>query len=189
MPPKRTKTPKSSKAASAKPPGTAVRTLGVPARGTHPAKTFTSKPVPVDFAGPEHRYNRADLVIDGIFHSEASYEGRVFLNNPEADEKTPRTLDQGYAGSFHIFGHGGCLGDPGHCEVNEHNREAYDFRPPHPLTPAKKSVTVTDALRAAAKKGKTVTITIVPVVAAANELCDTDNVFRFGNMQFVTYNP
>src|ERR1700730_9488090 len=73
-------------------------------------------------------------------HGEASYEGRIFLNNPKADAETPKDLAHGYAGSFHIFGHGGCLGDVGHCEVSQHNRESYDFRSPHPLTPAKKRV-------------------------------------------------
>lgn len=184
----------SAKAAAAKrpaapAPAAAVATLGVPKRPTTPAKTYTSKPVPIEFAGPDHRYTRADLEIDGIFHSEASYEGRIFLNNPTANQDTPRTPDKGYAGSFHIFGHGGCLGDPGHCEVNEHNREAYDFRQPHPLTPAKKRVTVTNVLREIAKTNKAVTVTVVPVVTAANELCDTQNVFRFSDMKFVTYNP
>jgi hypothetical protein len=169
--------------------GSSQRTLGAATRGTHPAKTYTSKPVLIDLAGPEHRYNRADLEIDGIFHAEASYEGRIFLNNPAADESTPRTPEKGYAGSFYIFGHGGCLGDPGHCEVNEHNREAYDFRSPHPLTLAKKRVTVTNVLREIAKTNKTVTVTVVPVVTATNELCDADNVFRFENMHFVTNNP
>lgn len=167
-----------------------TRTLGVPVRGTRPAKTFTSGAVQIDFAGPEHRFGRADLEINGIFHGEASYEGRIFLNNPSASEKTPKTLKNGYAGSFYIFGHGGCLGDPGHCEVNEQEREAYDFRPPHPLTPARKRVTVTAALRAIAKTNRkvTVTVTVVPVVTAANELCDTQNVFRCENMNFITYN-
>src|SRR6266853_5963291 len=84
-----------------------TRTLGVPRRGTRPAKVFTSKPVSIDFAGPGHRYVRADLEIDGIFHGEASYEGRIFLNNPGANEQTATTPENGYAGSFQIFGHGG----------------------------------------------------------------------------------
>ena len=83
---------------------------------------------------------------------------------------------------------GGCLGDPGHCEVNESKREPYDFRPPHPLTPASKRVTVTNALREIAKTTSQVTVTVVPIVTAANELCDTENVFRFGAMKFLTYN-
>lgn len=176
------------KKSARKEPAAAPRRLGAPKRIGGGAKTFTSKPVPIDFAGPDHRLTRADLEIDGIYHGEASYEGRIFLNNPAADHATPRNRENGYAGSFHIFGHGGCLGDPGHCEVNEHKREAYDFRPPHPLTLASKRVNVTDTLRDLAKTNKQVTITVVPVITAANELCDTENVFRCENMRFVSYN-
>jgi hypothetical protein len=168
-------------------PAAISKPLGVPVRGKQ-ATRFVSKPVPIDFAGPEHRYRRADLEIDGIYHGEASYEGRIFLNNPSADENTPRDLIHGYAGSFHVFGHGGCLGDPGHCEINEHNRDAYDFRAPHPLTPAKKRVTVTNTLREIARKNATATVTVVPIVTATTELCDTTNVFRCESMRFVTYN-
>jgi hypothetical protein len=164
------------------------RRLGPPRRIGGGAKTFTSRPVPIDFAAPDHRLTRADLEIEGIFHGGASYEGRVFLNNPKADHTTPRDREHGYAGSFYIFGHGGCLGDPGHCEVKEDTRERYDFRAPHPLTLALKRVTVTDTLRDLAKTNKEVTVTIVPVVSAANELCDTEDVFRCENMRFVSYN-
>jgi hypothetical protein len=165
-----------------------ARLPGAPERPTHPAKTYTSKPVPIAFAGAGHRFSRADLEISGIFHGEASYEGRIFFNNSAADENTPCTIDQGYAGSFHIFGHGGCFGDAGHCDVHEH-REAYDFRQPHPLTPAKKRVTVTNALREVARTNQQTTVTIVPVVSATTELCDPHNVFRFEQMRLVTYDP
>ena len=164
------------------------RTLGAPRRPRSPAKIFTSAPIQLDFAGPDHRFTRADLEIDGIYHGEASYEGRIFLNNPKADARTATTPENGYAGAFHIFGHGGCLGDAGHCDVNEHHRQPYDFRPPHPLTPAKKRVTVTKTLREIAKNTTSVTVTVVPVVTAAHELCDTENVFRCENLHFVTYN-
>jgi hypothetical protein len=164
------------------------RALGAPRRGTKPAKIFTSPPVDIEFATPDHRYSRADLEIRGIYHGEASYEGRVFLNNPGATAQTGKTLSNGYAGSFHIFGHGGCLGDEGHCEVHEDHRDPYDFRNPHPLTPARKVVTVTTALREIAKTATTVTVTVVPVVSAANELCDEENVFRCEDMRFLTYN-
>src|SRR5207245_2838868 len=69
-------------------------------RITTPSKTFSSQRVPVDFAGPDHRSNRIDLEIYGIFHGEASYEGRIFFNNPNADRNTPKTPEYGYAGSF-----------------------------------------------------------------------------------------
>lgn len=170
-------------------PAAPAGALGVPRRGTRQAKIYISKPVPIDFAGPEHRYVRSDLEIYGIYHGGPSYEGRIFLNNPKADQTTARTRENGYAGSFYIFGHGGCLGDPGHCEVNEEKREEYDFRSPHPLTPAKKKVTVTNTLREIAKTNKTATITVVPVVTATNELCDDLDVFRFEKMRFVSYNP
>jgi hypothetical protein len=74
-------------------------------------------------------------------------------------------------------------------QVNEESRESCDFRPPHPLTPAVKQVTVTQPLQEIAKTSKEVVITIVPVVTAANELCDTDNVFRCEQMRFVSYDP
>ena len=176
------------KAPARKEAAAAPRRLGAPKRVGGGANTFTSRPVRIDFAAPDHRLSRADLEIDGIFHGEASYEGRIFLNNAKADHTTPLTLGNGYAGSFHILGHGGCLGDPGHCDVHEHAREAYDFRPPHPLTLAMKRVTVTDAVKELAKTNKEVTVTVVPVITAANELCDTTNVFRCENMRFVSYN-
>jgi hypothetical protein len=176
------------KAPARKETAEAPRRLGVPKRVVGGAKTFTSRPVRIDFAAPDHRLTRADLVIDGIYHGESSYEGRIFLNNPSADHTTAKTRENGYAGSFHIFGHGGCLGDPGHCEVNEEGREAYDFRNPHPLTPAAKRITVTDTLRDLARDHQEVTVTVVPVVTAANELSDTENVFRCQNMRFISYN-
>jgi hypothetical protein len=159
-----------------------------PRRPTTRANVFTSKQIQVDFAGPGHRYNDAELEIIGIDHSQSSYEGRVFLNNPKADQDTPLTLENGYAGSFHILGHGGCFGDAGHCVVKGH-REPYDFRVPHSLTPARKRVEVTEALRQATKTDNKVTITIVPVVNAANDLCDVKNVFHCEKMRLLTYDP
>jgi hypothetical protein len=181
-----TKAPRKSPAAAAR-PRRRLRSLEAPTRGKEAAKIYTSQAMPIEFAGPEHRFVRADIEIDGIFHGEASYEGRIFLNNPKANASTPKDLAHGYAGSFHIFGHGGCLGDVGHCEVNEHGRDPYDFRSPHPLTPAKKRITVTEALRDVAKSSQKVTVTVVPVVTAINELCDAKNIFRCETIKIVTY--
>jgi len=104
---------------------------------------------------------RADIEFHDVDHAGASYEGRVYLNNPDADENTGYD-DPSYAGSYYIFGHGGCLGDPGHCEVKP--RRKYDPRPAHPLTPAKKVVIATDALAGAIQQGEDVTVTVVPIV-------------------------
>ena len=71
--------------------------------------------------------------------------------------------------------------------MNEKDREFYVFRQPHPLTPAAKRVTVTDALREAARTNRQLTVTIVPIVTAANSLCNQEDVFRFEGMKFLTY--
>jgi tyrosinase len=104
---------------------------------------------------------RADIEFHEVDHAGASYEGRVYLNQPAADENTGYEAPS-YAGSYHIFGHGGCLGDPGHCDVKPRRR--YDPRPAHPLSRAKKVVIATDAVRRAMEQGDTATVTVVPIV-------------------------
>ncbi|MBV9454724.1 MAG: hypothetical protein JOZ19_11495 [Rubrobacter sp.] len=47
-----------------------------------------------------------DIEFHGVDHSGASYEARIFLNIPEADETTERTAERGYAGSFHLRARG-----------------------------------------------------------------------------------
>jgi hypothetical protein len=109
-------------------------------------------------------FTRADVVITGVDHSAASYEVRLFLNNPAATAGTPRTAEQGYAGRFTIFGHGGCYGDEGHCEVPAPSADPTDLRLAHSLTPLDTYVTITDALRRVlADGGALQTITLVPV--------------------------
>jgi len=162
--------------------------IGPPSRPKTPANTYTTKPVAIDFADSSHRMNGADLEISGIHHGEASYEGRIYFNNPKAEAGTPKTLEHGYAGSFYVFGHGGCFGDVGHCEING-SRDPFDLRDPHPLAPITKRVSVTEAVKYFARTSRPVTVTVVPVVSAANELCDTKNVFRFEQMRFLSYNP
>jgi hypothetical protein len=49
---------------------------------------------------------RLDLVFAGVDQAGPSFEARVFLNKPDADESTPQTPQMGYAGSFHVYGYG-----------------------------------------------------------------------------------
>jgi hypothetical protein len=124
-----------------------------------PGNKHTSEPLEVrDF---DEGAKRIDIELHNVDHAGASYEGRIYVNNPDADENTGYE-DESYAGSFHIFGHGGCLGDPGHCEVKE--RRPYDPRPAHQLTPAKKVVICDDQGRRAIATSDRCTITVVPVV-------------------------
>lgn len=128
-------------------------------------KKIVSKPIRFSVSDLESEFKRADLEFHGVDHAGLSFEARVFLNNPEADENTEKTEENGYAGSFYIFGHGGCFGDVGHCDVPTEPRQPFDKRPPHPLTPTKKRIIVTEALKKAAEKNPgEITVTVVPVI-------------------------
>jgi hypothetical protein len=109
-------------------------------------------------------FTRADVVITGVDHSGSSYEVRLFLNNQAATAETPRTAEQGYAGRFTVFGHGGCYGDEGHCEVPAPSADPTDLRSAQPLTPLDPYVNITGALRRVlADGGALQTVTLVPV--------------------------
>ncbi|MEA2332914.1 MAG: hypothetical protein QOH58_3052 [Thermoleophilaceae bacterium] len=138
----------------------------------------------LDMPAGRELYARADLLFQGVDHSGESFEARVFLNNTEADESTPMDDDHGYAGSFVIFGHGGCAGDEGHCEIPELPDDIDDLRFPHPLHPADKPVIVTEALRRV--EGDTLTITVVPVLPGEEAPRRADVLF-FDRIDILTY--
>lgn len=148
------------------------------------ASRYTSPEVRLDTL--DRDFARADIVFEDVDHSGASFEARVFLNNPDANENTEKALESGYAGSFHIFGHGGCFGDDeNHCEVR--TRRPYDPRPAHPLTPARKVVIATDAVRRALEQDDTATITVVPILLSLTEKSDTENVLKFKQVAIISY--
>src|SRR5690349_15743431 len=122
-----------------------------------------SAPVTVALQPPAGGFRRADLEFHGLDHSRASFTARLFFNQPDAEVSTPTDDAHGYAGSFTIFGHGGCAGDEGHCEVPT-ERRPFDLRPAHQLTPATKRVVVTSALRRALQGSDALELTIVPVL-------------------------
>lgn len=154
---------------------------------TQPAEKYVAKePLAFHPEVAKADFNRADLRLIGVDHSGATYEGRVFLNNPNADPSTPVTPESGYAGSFYVFGHGGCFGDVGHCDVPTRRRD-HDLRQPHPLTPKDLNVTITDALRSRLKKGEKIHVTVVPIVMASTEKTDLKNVLKFKRFEILTY--
>jgi hypothetical protein len=128
--------------------------------------TFVSNPLTVTLMAPEEPYRRADLEFHGVDHSKTSFEGRLFIDNPTAGPDTP-TDDKSYVGSFWIFGHGGCAGSEGHCEVPQ-ERRPFDFRVEHQLTPMSKRVVITDRLRALVQPGRQFSVRIVPYVRPEN---------------------
>jgi hypothetical protein len=136
-------------------------------------------------------FSRADLEFRGVDHSGPSFEARVYLDNPAADAETGRDAADGYAGSFHVFGHGGCFGELGHCDIPHGPRSPYDFRFRHQLTPQFKTVIITDALRTIMGKRarKTFTVTVVPIVRD-NPISQVQNVkdpLRFDSVSLITY--
>ena len=143
------------------------------------AKTVKLESLPTDYA-------RADLEFIGVDHAGASYEGRVYVNNPNADASTSPNETNGYAGSFYIFGHGGCFGDLGHCDI-PHARDEYDPRPSSPLEPIKKVVVATDAIKLAATAGSGLSVTVVPIILSWTEQCDLSDVCKFDHINLVTY--
>ncbi len=125
---------------------------------------------------------RVDFIFYAVDHGGQSYEARVFVNNEEADADTPRDPDYGYAGSYTVFGHAGCYGDEGHCDVHQGYRDEFDVRLQHPLTPLTKVVIADDAALRRAEGGKLV-VTVVAVSGA--ERVDV----HFEHVRLATYIP
>ena len=110
---------------------------------------FTTEPI--ELPPLNHSFERCDLIFYGLDHSGASFEARVFMD-PRGVNRDAGSDHRAYVGSFFIFGHGGCFGDAGHCDVPT-ERDAFDLRPPHQLEPAVRILTVTDAVRALLDRG------------------------------------
>jgi len=145
---------------------------------------FSSQPIDLPAPAVRSTVYRADLIFEGVDHSGPSYEARIFLDNPDAGPDTPRESGSGYAGSYTIFGHGGCVGEVGHCEPSARTTDAFDLRAPHPLEPVTKTVTITRALRAA--QGDSVTVTVVPVVPHPDG-ARSEDVLDFRRIRLATY--
>lgn len=146
-------------------------------------QTFTSSAIENPASAGQPDFARADLVFYGVDHSGPSFEARIFFNNPDAELRTPRD-DASYAGSFTVFGHAGCAGDPGHCDVPSGPKDPFDRRPPHALTPQTKTVIVTDALRKLSEAQVTITVVAVRPGATGAEVTDA---LRFERFSLVTY--
>jgi hypothetical protein len=102
----------------------------------------------------------AVLVFSGVEQAGPSFEGRVFLNNPEADENTARDAKSGYAGSFHVYGYG-TAAPPAIAEAQA-RREAGRGA----VAPIEKRVRADEsAVRAALEGSADLTVTVVAVPA------------------------
>jgi len=146
------------------------------------AERYTSEAIELPNAGPG-AISRADLVFYGVDHSSSSFCARIFLDKPDADATTPID-DPSYAGSFSIFGHGGCFGGPGHCDVKERD-EPFDLRPPHQLTPATRTVIVTDHIKRLLVEGSSDTFTVTVVAVVPGD--ESNDVLTLRHVRLLSY--
>ncbi len=149
-------------------------------------KRFQADEIQLSPAVLTGEFTRADLVFYGVEHRGSSFEARVFLNAPEAHLDDDLDLQRGFAGSFVVFGHGGCYGDDGHCHVPAGPRDPFDKRPPHGMTPLTKFVDVTDSLHLARRQAETLVVTVVPVVPK-REAAVEDDVLFFSGLSLLAY--
>jgi tyrosinase len=138
-----------------------VKATAVMRVGTHAlVGRFTSKPIAIpDFARAEVRLHRVPQLPRSCFI-------RVFLNEPTADAQTPLDLES-YAGYLAVFGHGPCIGGPGHCDLPPREARPFDRRQRSIRsmnTPRNYRVDVTRCIRNLLKKNATeVTVTLVVI--------------------------
>jgi hypothetical protein len=137
---------------------------------------------PIELPSPTSPFERADLIFYGLDHAGASYEARVFMD-PRGVSHGADSTHRAYVGSFFIFGHGGCFGDVGHCDIPR-ERDPFDLRPPHQLEPALRVLTITEAVRELIERdldAAKVTVT------AHTEGQALDDVLAFETVRLATY--
>ena len=117
--------------------------------------SYSAPPISV---APFRGARQLDLVFRGVEQAGPSFEGRVFLNNPEADESTPQAVEAGYAGSFHVYGYG----EPAPPAIVEAKEKRVQGAAP--VAPIEKRLHVDQAaLRAALEGSDELTVTVVSV--------------------------
>lgn len=133
-------------------------------------------------------FARATLELIGVEPPVESYVAHIFLNNLEATLETRRHRDVGYAGQLAVFGHGHCLGGPGHCDVPE-RRDPFDLRPRHHLDRFDTSIDITFPLAALLERQPEVSevgFTVTLIVADADGNLTDPSVAVFDALSAVT---
>jgi len=139
----------------------------------------------------ETEFHRSDLVLSGVSHGDFSYEVRIFLNNRKANIETPRSIENGYAGRFVIFGHGGCFGDSNHCNYTQLSDLPVSPHLQHPLARKTIHVTITKALKHIVDSTTSglKTISMVPIRKAPRkkDCVPADDLFRYEGLSLNLY--
>ncbi|HVT12417.1 MAG TPA: hypothetical protein VHE55_09130 [Fimbriimonadaceae bacterium] len=127
------------------------------------AAKYTSPPVPLPSLASLEESADWLVTVHGVDQAGPSFEARVFLNNPDADEETETSLENGYAGSFEVYGYG-----------------LSPSQKPSRL-PMNRVVEATEAIRHELERGhKETTVTIVPILAPTGPSQTTELEERLG---------
>jgi tyrosinase len=122
---------------------------------------FVSKPIAI--GAKVKAFKRAEVRLHWVPQLARSCFIRVFLNQPGADAQTPITGNPHYAGYMAVFGHGGCYGGPGHCDLPPLKTRAFDVRPRNHNTPRNHRIDVTATARELLKKKSEIQITLLVI--------------------------
>lgn len=137
---------------------------------------------PIELPPGDRPFDRADLIFYGIDHSGPSFEARVYLD-PRGVGKGADPTHRAYVGTFYIFGHGGCFGEVGHCDLPS-APDPFDLRPSHQLEPATRILTVTDPVKSLLERE--VEAAKVTVIARSEGRAAND-VLAFERVRLATY--
>jgi tyrosinase len=148
-------------------------TCVIPVGTGAPVGRFVSKAIPV--AETVRSFRQAEVRLHRVPQLPRSCFIRVFLNLPDANAETSID-DPHFAGYLAVFGHGPCIGGPGHCEPPPSRRRKYDVRPRSHNTPRNHRVNVTRTARRLLDDGAT-SLQIALVVIGA-DYCAEDELLR-----------
>ncbi len=138
-----------------------------------PVGRFVSRPIDV----PEtvRAFRQAEVRLLRVPQLPRSCFVRVFLNLPDANAETSIEHDH-YAGYLAIFGHGPCIGGPGHCDLPPSRPRKYDLRPRSQNTPRNHRINVTRTARRLLDGGATALQVTLVVIGA--DYCEENDLLR-----------
>lgn len=149
---------------------------------------ISSPEMSLDYNEEESDFYKAVIEFYGIDTNGPSYEGRVYVNNPNADGNTLMDESSGYVGSYHIFGHDGCWGDEGHCDMPQYR--PYDSRTHSHADPVYTAIDATKLIKKYVKSKSNIIITVVPVIFGGQRMSDAKDVVKCERIRITCYeNP
>jgi len=118
-----------------------------------PITKFKSAPAVIHNEVIEN-HSRAEVRLHKLQKSVDSHYIRVFLNSPDANDQTPTQDNDHFVGYIARFGHGNCIGGPGHCDVPSEATRKYDMRARHHNTPTNHILNATKCIEKLKAKGE-----------------------------------